>query len=411
LWFVLNFVVTQAMLPSSGYPVIGLESMPTNATITFVHKAQLVLIAFLFCVLIGCALGKAAFSQKEAGVRYPLRGLDRHLFPLGVIFALVGLVAWYPLALSYVDGARSSLVKTLSGQLSYAITFFLSVGVIVILIDAFKKKRITLLVLVGVVYSVCMFALGGRGRVLWPLVQVVLFFLISRNKRIRVGFVIIIGAVFFFVLQALDPLFSVVYRQTALSDGIATYTSSLNPLQLFLKSTFGGFFNLTTIVGYDAIPHTPDFLLGGSGAAFMSTYFPQIEGVGYPATLPGELWLSGGLLGVCVGGVIFGFLCVVLGRLYSSMRSEISVLLYVVFVPLFSNIGTGWFDSRNKSIAGVLPILVLWIFEWMRNRRKDTKPTGSGSADDQWALRPASLVGWAGSAVERPGQPRPGGRD
>lgn len=362
LFYALGFLVAQFILPFYEFPILGFELAETSTRIDAAVKAQFVLLLFLLAVLSGFLTVRFAYPGRTMDCLFRQSSAPASRYLTKVMF-VIGIGSIVVLALGFKGGPRSMLVKTLEGKILYAATFFGSFGATVIAAHSIVKSNYLRALTVIGIFGAAVFFLGGRGRVLWPLVYIVIFYLIISRRRVSLVKLFLLLVVLFVLLQALDPLFNLVIRGTSPDLLWTSFFSTTTVVDLFLKRTFDGFHNLAVIVFHDAIPHDISVLLGGSGELFMSTYFPEVYslGVGFPATLPGELWIAGGLWGVLYGGLAFGLVLGVLRVVYWRIRSESGLWLYMFSVNWLVAPAAPYFDQAPKALTAIMPAVIYLI--------------------------------------------------
>lgn len=368
-WFVFNFLIVQLILPFYGIPVLGLEGFTSSGRIAAALKAQVALCVFLGFFLIGSVLVGLSTSPRAylSGVLakgLPLKPARGHIPFVLVCLFFIGLSGFLFLYFSFDAGPRSDLVKTTPGKLAYALAFaFTYTGAVLASTMMLKKKRAYALL---VVFSLgtALLLLGGRGRVLWPLVHTIVFLCIFYRFKLQPKTLLMLLATLFVLLASLDPIFLYI-RGDSLASSLERFVTGLNFSQLFLSRTFDGFQNLAVITYLDRIPHSLHNLTGGSGEAFMETYFPEVlaSGVGFPPTLLGEAWMAAGWSGLCFGGLFAGILIGVMHRFYWSLQRQSALWLYIVAVPILTNFGTAYIDQLFKTIATILPPLIVFLLD------------------------------------------------
>lgn len=372
LWYCLQFGLTQLALWMHGFPLLGFEGYTAYARLEAAVHAQSLLVIFLCAALAGVVIGTFIFRSSRRANYGALvtgdwdNGRMGGAFKSLALFAFVsfGLAGLLFLASTFDGGARSALVKTPVGQVAYALSFAFSFGASVIAARQILRGRHLWGVVIIAAAGAALLVLGGRGRVLWPIVHVAVFVMLIKSARVRPLRLGLLLSVLFVLLSALDPLY-LYLRGEQLSSATERFLAALDVSRLFLQRTFDSFHNFALIVYRDAIPPDPSVLFGGSGRVFMGAYFSEVlaRGVGFPASLPGELWIAGKWVGLTGGGLALGLLIAVLQRWYWGLRSESALWAYVVAVPMLTGIGYAYLDQTLKVVAAVTPTFVLHILE------------------------------------------------
>jgi hypothetical protein len=243
----------------------------------------------------------------------------------------------------------------------YAISFWFTLGFFVWAAYLLAKRRWIVLVGLTAAFASSLLLLGGRGRVLWPLVGLVAWSGITGHARFRIWKLLVAATVFGVALQALDPILLYIRGHDSADEALQRFESGLELSTLFFARNFDSFHNLAVIVGEDRVRPDLGYLINGSQAAFMNAYFPTVaaSGVGYPATLPGGLWLSGKWTMTIVGGSIFGLLFGYLSRLYGRLSSELEVAVYCLAIPWLAHVGISYLESYVKVASLIVPGVIL----------------------------------------------------
>lgn len=363
-----------ALLPE--HSVVGMESVPPTERAAATLPTQAYLSLFLAAVLIGYSI---ALGLKRATVLVsqppPLQPLRWHY---GLAAYAVGIGAFFILGRTFhelPDGTmRSALVKTTTGQLLTAISFFGSFGVAYLCAHLWLQGRRLQPLILFIVYAYLVLQLGARGRILWPLVTAILF-VWGRGAHIRLMPVILMAVIALTALSLLDPL---VYGLRY--DDFTRFKAALSPTvmfeTLFYGRNFDGFANLMFITHNDLIPEQPGFLLGGARDAYMLTYYPGIYamGVAFPTTIPGEFWLAGKTPLLAAMSCLYGFGLGLLHQYLRSARRESQVWLYLLLLPWVTAVGGELMESMQKIIAAGLPALVWIAAGWLVRDRPPSPP-------------------------------------
>ncbi|MEL6366397.1 MAG: hypothetical protein AAFQ16_00385 [Pseudomonadota bacterium] len=372
MWFVLFyslvFFLPQCFMPAFGFPLIGAYNVVQTEALEGVLSTQRVLIVFLVAVALGW-FGTARHSPRFARLA-PLSARDARFGLLLVVIG--GLATAAMIATLNLNAARSTIVASNLGKVLYALSFWFTLGYMILGAWCIRRKRwFTLLILTGI-FAAALLPLGGRGRILWPLAGLVAWAAITGSAKIRFGKIACAAVILAVVLQALDPILLYYKGYDSADQAVARFQEGLELRTWLFGRNFDAFHNLAVIVNEDRIPNSPLYLVQGAQQAFMTTYFPSVAaaGVGYPATLPGGLFLAGRWVGVAGLGLFFGMLLGAVSRLYVRSRSELAVIVYCIAMPWIAHVGIAWLDSYLKMASLILPgMLLCWLL-----RRRTYRP-------------------------------------
>lgn len=359
LFYMLCFWLPQLFMPAFDFMLIGAYNEFEVGQIGRIVETQKVLCVFLLTFM---STYLVSARRSLAGKTYlPLRRTELNF---GLLMGTVGLFAVVVIILGLdPDEARSEIVASRRGRVLYAISFWFTLGFFVWAAYLLTNSRWLLLICLVTVFASCLLLLGGRGRVLWPLVGLVVWAGIAGHAKFRRRKLVVAAAMFGVLLQALDPILLYVRGHDSADEAVDRFESGLELETLFFARNFDSFHNVAVIVGEDRIRPDLGYLINGSQAAFMNAYFPTVQasGVGYPATLPGGLWLSGKWTMTIVGGCVFGLLFGYLSRLYGRMSSELEVAVYCMAMPWLAHVGISYLESYLKVAALILPGVLLAI--------------------------------------------------
>lgn len=360
LFYALVFWLPQLFMPGFGYTLIGAYNEIETGQIGRITETQGVLTAFL-----------SAFTVTFlATARRPLRSVDhaplkRRDTRAATIVGLAGLLGVGAILMGLDPGnARSMIVAGTVGKLLYSVSFWFTLGYMVIAAWLLRRGQYGRLILVTAGFAAFLLPLGGRGRILWPLAGLVAWAGITGHTRIRIWKLAVAAIVLGILLQALDPVLLYFRGYDSADEAVERFRSGLELRTFLFARNFDAFHNLAVIVGEDRVPTSLAYLVNNSQAAFMRTYFPSVmwSGVGYPATLPGGLWMAGHLPVVVAGGLGFGLFFGWLSRLYRRLRSELAIVVYCIAMPWLANIGTSYLESHMKMAALILPgVGLIWF--------------------------------------------------
>ena len=373
-WFVLFyslvFWLPQIFMPAFDYTLIGAYNVVRDNQLERVIETQQVLLAFL-------ASFSAAFAAlgRRPAPNISFIALDGRDQMAGVMALLIGFAGVAAILIGLDPGnARSIIVASTIGKILYSVSFWFTLGYMIVAAWLIRKRRYVLLVALTAAFAAALLPLGGRGRILWPIAGLVAWASITGHLRIRTWKLIASAVCLGVVLQTLDPLLLYWRGYDSADEAIARFQSGLDLESFLFGRNFDSFHNLAVIVGEDRVAPSLRYLLNGSQGAFMTAYFPSVawNGVGYPATLPGGLWLSGGLPVVAFGGFAFGAFVAYLSRVYRQLKTELSVVVYCIAMPWLTHVGISYLESYLKMAALILPGIAL-----VRLRRRTSRSARS----------------------------------
>ncbi|MEL7311220.1 MAG: hypothetical protein AAFN07_06915 [Pseudomonadota bacterium] len=366
MFYALVFFLPQCFMPAFEFPLIGAYNVVKVQAINDVIATQKVLIAFLFAAVAGLAL-----TARRAPARPTLQPLSASEAQIGLVLLVAGALATAAiLATMNLNAARSAIVASNFGRILYALSFWLTLGYMILGAWCVRRRHWVLLLLLTAVLAALLLPLGGRGRILWPVAGLVAWSAISGCVRIKLGKLAIAVVVLGVTLQAMDPLLLYLKGYDNADQAMARFEEGLELRTWLFGRNFDAFHNLAVIVTEDRIDPSPAVLLHGAQESFMTTYFPSVaaSGVGYPATLPGGLFLSGRITAVVGLGLLFGMMLGAVARLYANSRSELAVVVYCIAIPWLAHVGIAWLDSYLKMAALILPGVLLCRFLSRRRR-------------------------------------------
>ena len=368
LWFVVNFLITQTLLPWNGFELLGLERYSAPTLLRAALKTQFALTGFLVAFIFGAATTGLTQKIKYGSLALPnlkLEAARGHIFRIMPVLLVIGFGAFLFLFNSFVGGPRSALVKNLPGQLAYAASFAFSYAGAIYACRLILKRHYLDAVLILLLLGGALLQLGGRARVLWPIVHIVLFLALFYKVKLQLPKMLMFSALLFILLQSLDPIFLFVQGEPFQS-AAARFLEALDVSKLFTERTFDAFHNLATLLYLNRIDPSPHALIqGNTGTLFMRTYFLDVweKGVGFPLPLPGELWIGFRWAGLLCGAYLFGTLMGFLNAFYWSLTRQSALWLYLIVVTAVSNVGAPYFDQFLKVTASILPPLFIWLLD------------------------------------------------
>ena len=374
LFYLLFFMLPQFYGWANSSFLVGYTGLAEHREAAFVN-AQVVLCAFLILVWAGASLVKKPnIEVTPADIeRFTVEPTRFQLVVLGALF-LAGFFSYVELGqtLQEIDGFRSELVKTTRGRILTTIAFagnFACAAFLTLFIE--KKQYARALLLIGL-FGSAVASTGSRGRLMWPiLIGIVVAgrFRPNLNKSVLAA----LGTVFVAVLVLLDQITANIFggreRDVDFDIGI-----------LFTKRNFDGFPNFALI--FDRSRQEPELsrLATGASQDFMNEFFPEIlqAGVGFGATTPGWLFLSGGLVGLLILSAGFGITLGLFGRWHARARGRWAATTYLFAMSWYTAVGGNLVESLDKMIAAMAPGFVMWlsttkIFQ-SKNPRRPSRP-------------------------------------
>lgn len=358
LFYLLVFLLPQLYMPSLNYPL-----MWTDRRVLFGQLDKITLTQEVLCLFLACFTVSYFATIPPAAEKRRYQSLTYSDANFGIVFGVIGLIATlYIIVGLNVAGPRSDIVASTPGKIAYALTFWMTLGFLIYAAISLKQERYIVSLLLAGVFAVLLFQLGGRGRVLWPFVSLFAWAFIMGIVKLNITKVIVVGALLAVILQGMDPLLLYLRDRKSADAAWQEFQGGLSVDNFFFGRTFDSFHNLAVVVVQDKIEHRWSYLFSGSQEKFMREYFPDVArgGVGFPATLPGGLWIAGAKRGVVLGGLLFGLLFGWLARVYrNGMHRESDILIYLMAMPVVANIGSALLDSYLKTFALIFPGAVL----------------------------------------------------
>ncbi len=370
--FSLQFLGAQIILPLAGFPVLGFEGTELVTRIQATVQGQAILCALLGSFVVGFApLYSMLRRRDESSEGYiPVTKIT---YSASWLWLAIGLGSAIMLGSTWDGtGSRAQLVQGIFGQLGYAISFCASVAATVILPSLFARKRYFLCILVVVSIAAVFLPLGGRSRLLLPILQSAMIITVARGVQFKPRSLAMFGAGLLTLMAALDPLMAAfIAKKVSVGAALGEFFANLNIAYFFTSRNFDGFHNLSLLAYYDRIPADIGRITGGAGPDFMQEYFPDIaaRGFGYPPTVPGEFYLTGSWLGVIIGGLFLGGLFAFMQAAYMRVRKVSTLVVYFAALPWVASLGYVYFDFLLKDIAAVMPAALLWVIDLIRVKR------------------------------------------
>lgn len=380
LFYFLFFVIEQIVYISSGFNIIGLEPYPLEAVRNMFLKSQSYLILFLFGIFVGSFFIR---PRKKTITIDKFRNMIDN-FPgfitvvTLIVFFICGIIANIYLGKQYASltiqqGAfRSQLVKSSSGLLVTTIGFFGNFAFLAIEVYLLKHRRFLFACGIFIIFSAAIMYTGARGRLMWPLLLVVMS-LFSYKNTFPFTKIMSFSVFGVLILSILDPL------RKSLVD--RSYQFDVSNIGLYLSGllsgrNFDGFSNFTVIIGNDNIPISILHLFKGIRVEFMTTYFPGIleRGVAFGTTLPGYFYCSGGILGLFGFSILFGISMMVINNILRNAKSIWLIYGYFFAMVWYMAIGGDFIESFKKLIAATSPSLVPIMYTIINKYLKSNYP-------------------------------------
>lgn len=359
------FLLPQLLSVFPPYLLVGFESEGESYRSSIVITGQFAIMIFLLGVCLGYTLypGRAK-SRILMDVNSFVEGVRRWEYFLLFGFYLMGVLATAYLGNTFqsIEGMRSELVKSSSGQLITAISFYGNFGFSVLFAIFLLKKNYILSLVLLLIFASSILLTGARGRLLWPLVLAFSFVFVASRNKFPVFKVFLLGLSLLVVLLLLDPL------MISIREGDFTrFSDSLNLAHLLesliYRRNFDSFANLTGLVFYDEVSYEWSRFFLGARDAFMYQYYPVVydSGVGFGVTFPGAMFLSGGYFALGMGSLLFGFFLRAYGLWFSSINNGRIFWAYLFSVPWVCGVGGNFSESFDKLIVAMSPAVVWFL--------------------------------------------------
>lgn len=294
-----------------------------------------------------------AVKNKHLSLQY-----STNVRSVAFLFLLVGLLSALILSTSFQGGVRSGLVSDAKGKILYALTYAGTAGLLVFYSFSLVNKNLKTAIFWSAVFLGCLFLLGGRGRVIWPVAHMMILYSIIFKIKIKPLKAILIATILFVFLNLLD-FFMSVYLQGVNED---IFVSLSNMFSIFETRNFDGFYNFTLIITGDLVEPSLANFFNGPRKVFLEAYFPTAveNNVGFPPTLLGEIWLTLGGAGLLFGGVLYGMFIFLMDTFRKNITNISTLSLYVFLTAWVFHVGIAYFESFTKiSIAAVFFIALI----------------------------------------------------
>lgn len=315
------------------YTVAGLESLPEE-------KIKILLSLGLLYIICGVIFFYFGYMSKAGEVlagKIPVfkkEWREQQFWLILFAYVSIGFLSYIYLRSLGITGGRAGLVK---GENKYAFLgiLFLKSALIVWFTGSvvFKNKLLKVGFWLFVpVFSYLILSLGGRGRLVWPLLTCLV---ISNYLKKRISFkkiIIFIIAGFLTVAVLFDVAFNIIKNKSA-TNTVSSLPSSHEKsflIKFMIQRNVDRLDNLLVVI--NGVGRKLDFQYGktflslplkffpdafkdsvGINAEsgqylFMKTFYPAIQkaNVGFPITYMGELYLNFHILGIAFGMFMFG---------------------------------------------------------------------------------------------------------
>lgn len=372
VFYVLFFIVEQCYYIGSvgnNFVMVGHENFAFGNPESIFFNTQMALLLFLLSVLLGAALSHPYLRVTREPTAQSLLNQRETFIENAVLwlFFAVGLAAIIYLGRTLInsEGFRSELVKTTSGQIATVISFFGNFAYAALLFKSVRENKYVLAAVLIVLFGAATVYTGARSRFLWPTVFAFILLFSSRNffpKKISA----VLSIVLLCVLLIMDPL-----RKVLTDPGAALTLADFGSkfAEMIEKRNFDGFTNFALIFNSGAVsPRLGNLIIGGR-ELFMGAFFPSIyaAGVAMGSTLPGYLYMGGGIIGFAGFAVVFGILLGVINARVRRIRNRWILISYLFGIIWMTQIGGDTIESINKMITAMAPGFVLVFATWLMN--------------------------------------------
>lgn len=363
-FYALWFLVPQIFFMAFDGHIIGMERYSTSDLNHIYRETQVYLVIFL-SLLTATAFAfytKAGRSTGKDSASSMLRLSNDLSYDFWLYsFLAIGTAGNIYVATQNValfDGFRSEIIRSTSGKIATTLSYFAAFSFTYLLVRSWPARRYALILFITVSFATSVILTGARGRLLWPLFIIAILLACKKEKIniVRVGLYAFFGLL---LLLALDPFVKI------FKFGSDSYVWSLEEFfsPLLHKRNFDGFANFAMIVTHDRILSSPEYLFTGARDVFMETYHPRIYslGIGFGATLPGMLWISGGIYGLVAGTVLFGIILGLINLWLRRNRSNLFFWSYLFAMPWLCAIGGNLLESMDKMLAAMAGPVILYL--------------------------------------------------
>ncbi len=368
LFYTLWFLIPQLVSMSNDNFVLDYP----GATQKLVTISQLHLLGFNVAILMGILVMRLLFDLRGAatGSNMEFSDLRPRENVLMFFFYSAGCLATLYLGTQLLnsDGMRSELVKSPVGMVATMVSFFGVFAMAVLVGHGWFERRYLMAGIAILALGGAIFFTGARGRLLWPM-SLAVAYILCRSNRFKFGHIITLGFLGIGVLLVFDPVLTAVRGGMRHFDLREVQDKVMFSNLFMTKRNFDGFANFTVILSKDSLAPDPMLLLTGARSTFMNHYFPGMleKGVGFGTTIPGMLWLSGGMIGLLGGAFAYGAGLGLLGFWLRRIRSEPMFWSYMFAMTWIGAVGGNFQESLDKMVAIALPGFV-WIALLPRRR-------------------------------------------
>lgn len=342
-------------------------------------STQLTFLLFFAALSTPIIFSKFRASEPCSSKIAQLDSTDIRILILLFIFGSGGLLYLDFMSFS-ISGFRSELVKTWDGKLATSISFFANFAFAMIFSHLIVGRKFIMAIALTTAFGTMILLTGARGRFLWPLLFGVLGSFVISGKGNARAFIATSCAIFV-VLLLMDPL-----RAALLGDRPFQFDFLDEISAVYKRRTFDGFSNLALILHGDQISSDLGNIVTGTRVAFMEAYFPETfrAGVGFGSTIPGYFYLSGGFVGLIIGGLVLGSFFSVIQILIARTENLWLVFSYLFAASWLTAIAGNLVESLDKLIAASFPgILGYYLTKALRNNARThtdyIRPTIDGS--------------------------------
>ena len=358
-FFVMFFVVPTMISLYVSKTAAGYGSLLYTGSKSAFVSAFLIATMFILVAYFSSFLVVGSCSAKGKDLEY----VSVNQIRVGWLMFIFGIFPTIYLASQFTGESRSVLVSGFTGQMAFALSNSLIVGYMCLAMGFLQREKYFNTMLITIFFGFLLFLLGGRGRVVLPILAVFVTYIVVKYDRLPVNTIIFLLIAVFIVGALLDPIFTILYRGGESNFfELFSFSNSLNEI-FILRRNFDGIHNFFVIQHFDEIPYSLSYLMYGPREAFMGTYFPEIlaRGVGFPATIPGTFWMVGGFAGLFLGAIFYGFVLGCLTRLYFRTKGTLGLGFQYYLFMLALNPAWSFFDNAAKIFAVIIMILPFYF--------------------------------------------------
>ena len=372
LFYLLFFIIEQFYYETDQFHFLGQEAFPFALSRDVYNQVQLKLILFLGAIVVGSIFTTPYLRNTplaEFRRFFHLRTNAAETLILRVYLGVgVAAILYLGRELADMDSFRSALVKSTSGLVATAISFFGNFAYAVLMAQSISRRKYFTAFVLTFIFGAAILYTGARGRFLWPLL-ISLMIVFSVNNRIPMIKAIFSSFGLLVILSVMDPLKKALTEANA-SFGFSDIGTSLS--LLMEKRNFDGFANFALISTTGSIPPSISYLVTGIRDVFMDTYFPKIyaSGVAFGSTIPGYFYLAGGLTGLVILGVLYGVSLGLINILLRNTRERWVIYSIYFALTFYVAVGGDFMESRNKLLTAIAPGPVALLIRYLLNRNR-----------------------------------------